>query len=198
MPDPTPLYQDATAVLTCRELDALPDARPGIVVCQISHASNLDFLLPAPRLHSPSALPPIGPAVLTSTSMASELRAPHIRSGRVLPPSLTPSVLCRLLEVPQLAELLELMLLGGLTGNDAGTADGCLLQWAVPTPFVAATYAQLLSHLVQDCHAVPLGLHRRSDAANAAGEHQQYVVAAPPAGLLLRADDCVFVLGAES
>ena len=57
MPDPTPLYQDATAVLTCRELDALPDARPGIVVCQISHASNLDFLLPAPQLHSPSALP---------------------------------------------------------------------------------------------------------------------------------------------
>ena len=104
-------------------------------------------------------------------------------------------MLCRLLEVPQLAELLELMLLGGLSGKDAGTADGCLLQWAVPTPFVAATYAQLLSHLVQDCHAVPLGLLRRLDAANAAGEHQQYVVAVPPPGLVLRAGDSVFVLG---
>jgi hypothetical protein len=116
-------------------------------------------------------------------SIENELRAPHVRSGRVFSPSLLRSVFCRLLELPTLPEILELMLLGSGTGS-------CLLLWAVPPWFVGRPYAHLVRRLLASHDAVPLGLLRRP------GE-QQYVLAAPSAELLVRADDRIFVLGAH-
>ena len=209
--DSTPFYEDATAILTCRELDALPPvARPPMIVCQLRHASNLVFLRTTPPRNAPPltmAAHPSPPALqrldsidaddgsrpMNSDVLVEELASPHVCSGRALSSSLMRAALGRLLAVPQLPELLQLLLLGGATG-------GCLLQLDVPDAILArdgegrtATYADLVRHLVEGMNAVPMGLLRlkeRGDDSAAA-----YVIAAPPPGFVLRADDRVFVLG---
>ena len=130
---------------------------------------------------------------MNSDVLEEELASPHVCSGRALSSSLMRAALGRLLAVPQLPELLQLLLLGGATG-------GCLLQLDVPDAILArdgegrtATYADLVRHLVEGMNAVPMGLLRlkeRGDDSAAA-----YVIAAPPPGFVLRADDRVFVLG---
>ncbi len=200
------LYEDATALLTCRELDLWPGLRPR-VICQLRHPSNIDFLRPPPEMsisqpsieRSPSvnsgsqgnnsSTPDKAASIKRSVLdrvlgvLSDELQAPHHRAGRVLSPSLMRSLLCRLLDAPRLPALLELMALGGTFG-------GCLLSWPVPPQLRGKPYCALLEHLVRHANAVPLGLLRTR------GKGQQ-VLTAPAAEDQVYAGDSVFVLAAR-
>ena len=201
------LYADASAVLTCRQLESLPGFH-ATVVCQLRYAANMDFLAPAPLAHhyAPPLTPPstpLRPVVAPPTisaqhshyhasrplSVGDELGAPHLASGSVLSPSLLPCVFCRLLEMPQLPELLELFLVGDVYGS-------CLLLLKLPAALLGRDYAAAFTYLTRNCSAVPLGLLR--DGGTRAGDGPRQVVCSPPPGLNLRADDRIFALGSGS
>ena len=202
------LYEDATALLTCRELDLWPGLRPR-VLCQLRHPSNIDFLRKPPEVNyrGPSSPVPAPPLAARTMSMSvdeaggaggagapsrrlvldrvlgvlsDELQAPHHRAGRVLSPSLIRSVVCRLLDAPRLPALLELLLLGCSSG-------GCLLSWLVPPPLRGRTYGELFEHFVRQLGAVPLGVLRSRPSG-------QQVLTALSAEEPLLAGDTIFVL----
>ena len=161
-----------------------------LVVCQLRHVSNIDFLQPGPH-----AMPPKLRAMRSGRGstipVEDEMASLDLSAGRVLSPSLMRCVLSRLLETPRLPELLELLLVGGDESN------GCLLLRKVPSHLRGGTYRALLEHLAKDCAMLPLGLLRSHPNYASANQHSQRysVIASPSPDLRLSSQDQVFVIG---
>ena len=193
----TALYEDATTVLTCREIDSLTEVSARLV-CELRHVSNMDFIRRAGwarRCSVPCRLDPSGDS--RAVEDAEWVRHPRRRRAGGVggdPPARRPRAqpfapacaFSRVLEMPHLPELLEALILGGPSG-------GCLQQWPLPKELAhGTTYAELVELFARTHAAIPLGLIRRTGRSHPSERHS--VLAAPPPSTVLMLHDRVFVL----
>eukprot|EP00929_Paragymnodinium_shiwhaense_P013144 TRINITY_DN121009_c0_g1_i1.p1 TRINITY_DN121009_c0_g1~~TRINITY_DN121009_c0_g1_i1.p1 ORF type:complete len:1178 (-),score=210.82 TRINITY_DN121009_c0_g1_i1:49-3582(-) len=132
------------------------------------------------------------PAIQEDASYAEVLCGHRFAAGQIFTAKVCGSLLSRGFYTPGIIEVLQLLVIPEASEGGCYPWQLCLASWQV-----GSTYGEVLQHMINDDNlpAMPIGVLRMRGTSQAA--YDRYVVTNPPADLVLKENDMLYVLGGK-